>query len=180
MTKKTEKPVRKIGRPSGYSEEIGEEICARVASGEDIMSICESEGMPAHTTLHKWRERYPKFGAAYARARALSGEAAEARIQRIMDDARVGKIDANTARVLIDAEKWLASKRAPRTHGDRVEVEHSGQGDQGVRVVLSFGPAPQIQAPAIDAEVVKPALPEQAQVDLPSMSRAFSVPVKSL
>ena len=179
MTKKTEKPVRKIGRPSGYSEEIGEEICARVASGEDIMSICESEGMPAHTTLHKWRERYPKFGAAYARARALSGEAAEARIQRIMDDARVGKIDANTARVLIDAEKWLASKRAPRTHGDRVEVEHSGQGDQGVKVILSFGPASQIQAPAIEGEVIRPAL-GQEPVDLPSMSRAFSLPVKSL
>ena len=37
MTKKAEKPARKIGRPSLYSEELGEEICARVAAGEDIM-----------------------------------------------------------------------------------------------------------------------------------------------
>jgi len=112
------------------------------------MSICESEGMPAHTTLHKWRERYPKFGAAYARARALSGEAAEARIQRIMDDARAGKIDANTARVLIDAEKMArrqSAHLAPTAIVSRSSTR--GPGGQGVRVVLSFGLAPQIQAP---------------------------------
>jgi len=179
MTKKTEKPARKIGRPSLYSEALGEEIVDRVAAGEDIAGICKSLGISL-SVLHRWREVHPAFMEAYARARQRSGEASESRIKAIMDDARAGKIDANTARVLIDAEKWLASKRAPRTHGDRVEVEHSGQGDQGVRVVLSFGPAPQIQAPAIDAEVVKPALPEQDRVDQTSMSRAFSVPVKSL
>jgi len=178
MAKKSEKPTAKIGRPSGYSEELGEEICARVAAGEDIAGICKSLGISL-SGLHRWREVHPAFMEAYARARQRSGEASESRIQAIMDDARAGKIDANTARVLIDAEKWLASKRAPRTHGDRVEVEHSGQGDQGVKVILSFGPASQIQAPAIEGEVIRPAL-GQEPVDLPSMSRAFSLPVKSL
>lgn len=151
-----EKNAAKGGRPSGYSEGLGEEICARVAAGDDIMSICESEGMPAHTTLHRWREKFPEFGAAYARARNLSGEAGEARIQRIMDDARAGKIDANTARVLIDGEKWLASKRAPRTHGDRVEVEHSGSVGHPVQVnviVSECTPKPKLlDAKTIDVD----------------------------
>lgn len=154
---KEKNAAAKTGRPSGYSEELGEEICARVATGEDIMSICESAGMPAHTTLHRWREKFPAFGAAYARARALSGEAGEARIQRIMDDARAGKLDAQTARVLIDAEKWLAAKRAPRTHGDRLDVDHSITGAGGMIVnvrVLPTEPTP----PAIDVEPVLPAL----------------------
>jgi hypothetical protein len=159
MAKKNEMPAAKVGRLT-YSETLGEEICARVATGEDIMSICESEGMPAHTTLHRWRDKYPEFGAAYARARALSGEAAEARIQRIMNDARAGKIDAQTARVLIDAEKWLASKRAPRTHGDRVEVEHSGTvGPMQVIVnVVRADPTPKV----IDVSPANDALSESA------------------
>ena len=43
-----------------------------------------------------------------------------------MDAAKSGDLDANTARVLLDGEKWLAAKRAPYSHADKVAVEHSG------------------------------------------------------
>lgn len=156
---KTEKPAAKVGRPSMFTEEVGDEIVDRVAAGEDIAGICRSLGMTL-ATLHRWREKFPAFGEAYARARQRSGEASESRIQAIMDDARAGKIDAQTARVLIDGEKWLASKRAPRTHGDRVEVEHSGTvGPMQVIVnVVRADPTTK----AIDVSPVIDALPESA------------------
>lgn len=148
----------KGGRPSLYTEALAEEIVDRVAGGEDIAGICKSVGISL-SVLHRWREVYPEFMEAYARARQRSGEASESRIQAIMDDARAGKIDANTARVLMDAEKWLAAKRAPRTHGDRVEVEHSGTVNQGLVVNFVVGRAEEA-APAIEGEAVRPALQE--------------------
>lgn len=144
MIEKSKKPAVKTGRPSLFTEAMEEEIVARVAAGNDIAGICESVGISL-ATLHRWRELHPEFGEAYARGRSRSGEASESRIQRVMDDVRAGLIDANAARVLIDAEKWLAGKRAPRTHGDRVELEHSGSGGQAFQVaviVRGHEPAP--------------------------------------
>ena len=147
----------KTGRPSTYSPDVAEEICARVATGEDILSICSSEGMPSHTTLHRWREVRPEFRDAYTRARELSGEASEARIQKIMKDLRAGDIDANAARVLLDAEKWLAAKRAPRTHGDKIDVDHNIRGGGGMTVTVNVVPA-RVDPPAIEGELIQPAL----------------------
>ena len=139
--------MAKIGRPSMYSDELAHDICCMVAAGEDVKSVCVHFGIGL-STLHDWREKFPGFSESYMRARALSGEASEARIQAIMDEARTGKIDANTARVLLDGEKWLAAKRAPRTHGDRVEVEHSGSvaGGLGPVVIQITAHQPAVQA----------------------------------
>lgn len=148
---------KKTGRPSLYTEELGEQIVDRVAAGEDIAGICKSVGISL-SVLHRWREVYPAFMEAYARARHRSGEASESRIQAIMDDARAGKIDANTARVLIDGEKWLAAKRAPRTHSDRVEVEHSGTVNQAPIINVRVVPAKTSPTP-IDVDSMAAALP---------------------
>jgi len=77
-----------------------------------------------------------------------------------MDAARAGDIDANTARVLIDGEKWLASKRAPRTHGDKVEIEHSGSIGQPPIINVNVV-AVEAKPVAIDAESEPQSLPAE-------------------
>ena len=149
------KAAVKVGRPSSYSQELADTICSRVAAGDDVKGICASVGISL-SVLHLWREKYPDFMEAYGRARHRSGEASESRVQSILDDARAGKIDANTARVLLDGEKWLAAKRAPRTHGDRVEVEHSGAIQGGLGPVVIQMTAHQPAAPAVEAIDVAP------------------------
>ncbi|HEX3367212.1 hypothetical protein [Phenylobacterium sp.] len=64
-----------VGRPAGasagevvfFSEELGRTICARVAAGETLASVCRSPGMPHRLTATNWR-RHPEFGAAMAAA----------------------------------------------------------------------------------------------------------------
>ena len=59
---------------------------------------------------------------AYARARESKGEACIDRIEEIELALANGKIDPSAARVLIDAEKWKASKYYPRMYGDKAEL----------------------------------------------------------
>lgn len=65
-------------------------------------------------------------GDAYARAlEALAQDQIE-KAEQVIEDMRNGVIDAQQARVELDARKWFASKFLPKRYGDKAEVEHSG------------------------------------------------------
>ena len=62
----------------------------------------------------------------YARAlEALAQDQVE-KAEQVIEDMRSGVIDAQQARVELDARKWFASKFLPKRYGDKAEVEHSG------------------------------------------------------
>lgn len=153
------KPKSKMGRPTLYTEELATDICCRVAAGDDVQSVCNAVGISLRT-LHLWREVHEDFMQAYARARHRSGEASESRIQGVMDAVRNGEIDSNTARVLLDGEKWLAAKRAPRTHGDKIELEHSGQVNTAMLVTVNVQSHLPATPEAIDVTPAAKLLPE--------------------
>src|SRR5690606_35856096 len=63
---------KKKGRPSLYTEELAEKICARLADGESLNSICTDEGMPAESTVRLWTlDINHPFSAKYAQAREI-------------------------------------------------------------------------------------------------------------
>jgi hypothetical protein len=65
-------------------------------------------------------------GDSYARAlEALAQDQVE-KAEQVIEDMRNGIIDAQQARVELDARKWFASKFLPKRYGDKAEVEHSG------------------------------------------------------
>jgi len=65
-------------------------------------------------------------GDSYARAlEALAADQVE-KAEQVIEDMRNGVIDAQQARVELDARKWFASKFLPKRYGDKAEVEHSG------------------------------------------------------
>jgi len=71
----------------------------------------------------------------YARAlEALAQDQVE-KAEQVIDDMRKGIIDAQQARVELDARKWFASKFLPKRYGDKAEVEHSGNVGLTVNVV---------------------------------------------
>jgi hypothetical protein len=124
-----EAPKRKRGRPAfEYTEEIGEEICQRIAAGETIVEICGSEGMPCWETLRRWLFKYPEFTAQYTRAREFYSEYRN-------DQFRYeGKINPPTTpegvanrRIDLDHMKWELSKHAPKKFGDKIAMEHDVQ-----------------------------------------------------
>jgi hypothetical protein len=66
------------------------------------------------------------IGDQYARAlEALAQDQVE-KAEQVIEDMRGGVIDAQQARVELDARKWFASKFLPKRYGDKAEVEHSG------------------------------------------------------
>jgi hypothetical protein len=116
------KPAKKTGRPSGFSQSAADTICARIADGESLRSICAEKAMPSRAAVFKWLQDFPIFADQYARAREDQAETYADDVVRIADQ----ELDANRARVRIDARKWAAGKLKPKKYGDKVVNEHSG------------------------------------------------------
>lgn len=147
--------VVKMGRPSGYSEEVADMICQELMAGKSLRTICAMEGMPAASTVYAWLGQYREFSAQYARAREVQADVLADEMIEIADT----EPDPNRARVMIDARKWLASKLRPKKYGDRVELDHKVDGNQGMQINVNVVPYQKPES-SIDAEIVRPALPE--------------------
>ena len=61
------------GRPTAYTPELGETICALLAEGNTLSSICKKHsGLPSERTIRRWAldPEHP-FSPQYARAREI-------------------------------------------------------------------------------------------------------------
>lgn len=113
-------------RPSIYSDELAEAICARLEAGDPLARICRDDIMPGVRTVLRWADEREDFGGQYRRAQAAQAEHIDAEIDRIAATA-LDKDSAAAARVQITALMWRASKQAPKKFGERVDlnVDHS-------------------------------------------------------
>lgn len=112
----------KQGRPSGYTEEIADKICAQLAEGKSLHTICDAEGMPSCSMIYRWMESNEGFRERYARAKEDACEKMAEEILEIADTEQ----DSNRARVRIDARKWIAAKLKPKKYGEKIDVNHEG------------------------------------------------------
>lgn len=138
------------GRPSGYNEEIAEEICDAVSDTPKMLEdLCdEHDHWPSAKTIYKWRRKYAEFGQMYTRAKQDQIEALVSRAFVIARDRSndfvadsEGKLHANTPRVQgmrseIDMIKWLASKLAPKIYGERKENNIGAEGQSLLQNII--------------------------------------------
>jgi len=124
-----------MGALTTYTEDLADTICARLAAGESLRTICEDPDLPHIATVLRWVDTIPAFGEQYARAREVQADAFAEEIVGIADTCT----DAAKARVQIDARKWLAGKLRPKKWG---EVERSG----GVAVQINNNNTGPVQA----------------------------------
>jgi frataxin-like iron-binding protein CyaY len=123
-----------VGRPSGYTQEIGDSICDRLAEGESLRSICRDDAMPAMSTVFRWLATDESFAEQYARAREEQADALADEIVAIADESDVAtKVDGEQVtlaldataiarnRLRVDARKWVAAKLKPRKYGDKIQ-----------------------------------------------------------
>lgn len=113
---------KKMGRPSTFTQQIGDIICERIAHGETLRTIIRDENMPEQRQVYKWLEIHEDFRQQYAHARARQ---ADYYAEQIVDEA-FSSHDAQIGRLRMEALKWVASKLAPKKYGDKVEVETKG------------------------------------------------------
>ncbi len=78
-----------MGRPSGYTIEIAEEICTRIAGGETLTAICGDSHLPSISTVSRWlssdADWADTFRASYARAREAQAEGEFDEIRELAD-----------------------------------------------------------------------------------------------
>lgn len=128
MPKKPTKPpkpkqeARPAGRPTAYTDEIAEVICARIGNGESLKRICSDDGMPSMQTVYNWIRIIDGFLEKYTRAREDQAEGYADEITEIADLSE----DPAKAKVQIDARKWVAAKLKPKKFGDFQRKEVSG------------------------------------------------------
>ncbi len=159
-----------IGRPSGYSEEIADLICAGLSNGNHLSAVLKAEGMPNPATVYRWITGNPSFREKYALAREIQAEVLVGEIIEIADDStgditeedhgdgvvtqRVNQENINRSRLRVDARKWYASKVLPKKYGDRLELSGDAANPLTIAVryqdqVQSAEPK-QIDGPIID------------------------------
>lgn len=131
--------TKKIGRPTDYTQELGEEICEAIANdSKGLRRLCkEHEHWPAREVIYRWKRKYPEFSHQYVKAKEHQIEALVDEILDIADDTShdtIIKVDddgneravcnsewINRSRLRIDTRKWLAAKLCPRLYGEKDE-----------------------------------------------------------
>ena len=124
---------KKIGRPTKWTQEIEDDICARLSRGEPLRAICRTEGYPEWNTFYSWMERSEALSARVALARENGVEAIAqdtlAMIDaepRYVEDAKGGtRIDAGYVQWLklrTEQRMKLLACWSPNRYGNRVQV----------------------------------------------------------
>lgn len=102
---------------------IYDRVCRGIACGLSLRKICDQDGMPDKNSVRLWLIDDADFYAQYARAREARADARSDRIDEIAEKVEDGELDANSARVIIDAEKWQAGKENSKRYGDKIQVD---------------------------------------------------------
>jgi hypothetical protein len=118
--------TRTKGRPpSVYRPELAIEICERVAEGETLRQICQSDGMPTATTFRRWVVAEEPLREAWHAARELK---ADTLFDEALDMARAVAEEPGTTQRLrgydlaMQQLRWSAGKLNPAKYSERSQL----------------------------------------------------------
>lgn len=131
-----------MGIHSTYTQEIDDEICARIAEGEPLRQICRDKGI-AWRTVYSWLAANEDFAARFAQARdvgmdAIAEESLEIAdnssndwIEKQNDEGGVvsytfNKEHVQRSKLRIETRLKLLAKWNPKKYGDKIETTHTG------------------------------------------------------
>lgn len=143
MTRHAKPAAKKLGgRPTIYSEEACNRICALLIEGHTLRQIGELDGLPSKRTIMDWLAKHEEFQHHYVRAREVQAYLGEDEIIEIADDGsrdfveRVvkgrkqtvfDKQNVERAKLRVEARKWLMAKRLPKRYGEKIDHSVSGE-----------------------------------------------------
>lgn len=115
-----------------YTEEIADQICARIADGEFLRVICREPGMPKWRTVYHWIEDKPDFAERMEKARQIGADAI-AEDSLIMLDEKPERTDTQFGdKVDSGHVQWqknrseqrlkMLAKWHPKRYGDKLAV----------------------------------------------------------
>lgn len=102
-----------------------DDIINDVAKGMSVVKACRDRKISTQS-FYDYIETDARLKETYTRAREDRGDTCLDKIEDYQKKLEKGEIDAATARVLIETEKWKAGKFNQRMYGDKQEIQHSG------------------------------------------------------
>lgn len=143
---------RKTGRPSKYTQELADQLCAELAMGKSLRTVCDMPGMPSVPTVFSWMRTYDGFLDQYTRAKE---EATDAMADEMLDIADDGHNDwmlryfnghkayaengeaINRSRLRVETRKWLMAKMKPKRYGEKLDLTSDGKRIKAEPVIIS-------------------------------------------
>jgi hypothetical protein len=134
------------GRPSKYTEKIGDTICERLMDGESLRVICASSNLPSRHSVFRWLASDERFRDQYARAREIQAEVLADEMIAIADDASndvtgelgvPNSVAVHRAKLQIETRKWIACKLLPRKYGDKLDMNLSGKDGGPIQAAIA-------------------------------------------
>ena len=116
--------MAKVGRPSKFTEELGDRIVDAFWSGEcrSLAALVAKDWSPPRRIIYKWSKAYPEFGEALLEARIAACELFIDDNDQIVKDMLAGQIEPSAANVAITWNKWKASMADPQNYGNKTQV----------------------------------------------------------
>ncbi len=117
-----------MARPSEYDIDVCNEICNKIAEGDNIKNILNSDdNYPSFPTWCKWKRENTELLNLYVNSMQDKADSVDALIDEIWDGCKNGTYDASTTNVLIQTLKWKASKYYPKMFGDKTDITTNGK-----------------------------------------------------
>lgn len=124
---------RPPGRPSKFTQEVADEICARLSKGEPLAQICRDEHMPSVSAVSVWKAEREEFSASIARAREEGFDQIATDCLTIADDMQADTLATengerpNTewiarSKLRIETRLKLLAKWDPKRYGERLAI----------------------------------------------------------
>ncbi len=132
------------GRPTDYTKEIVSAICAELAQGKSLRTVCKADDMPAMSTVFTWLRDHKEFAEQYAQAKE---EATEAKLEELDDigdeaiqasrmvDPKASGAIVQAYRLKADNIKWYMSKIKPKKYGDKLDLDAKVDGNLSINLV---------------------------------------------
>lgn len=146
------KVAKKGGRPSIYTKELGQNICALMAQGYVLTQIEDLPGMPHRSTIAEWAVRNEEFGAMYARARELLYDwhadnlfkvESDPSLYALKDDfGKTDRVPLDAKKLYCDNVKWALARILPKKYGEKTSTELTGSDGQPLSVSVTIGAKP--------------------------------------
>jgi hypothetical protein len=116
-----------------FPAEMFDLVLKRIATGESLRQICQSEGLPSRETFFGWIRDNPERRTQYLEACAMRSLVFVENALDVLEDLgnEPTSSQVNAARLKIDTIKWKVARLQPKVYGDR-----NADGDDVTRVTL--------------------------------------------
>lgn len=125
-----------MARPSDYTLEIATTICQRLALGNSLRKVCESDDMPAMSTVFLWLAEHSQFSEQYTHATEERADAHNEELLELGDEAislaqtvsdKASSAVVQAVKLKADNLKWSMSKMKPKKYGEKLDMTTNGK-----------------------------------------------------